>query len=139
MGRQHRRLPNQNHEVTLSGFHNFVDGLWPRCGDEHIIIFSTNHVDKLDQAFCILVEWMCISTYCSPCGFKLLAANYLSIKDRFLFEETENLIKIVKLKLADSTLKGLIEFILLMKKGNEEAEAKDKSNAKRDEAISSDM
>ncbi|KAG9148177.1 hypothetical protein Leryth_014093, partial [Lithospermum erythrorhizon] len=33
--RQHK--PNQ---VTLSGFLNFIDGLWSSCGDERIIIFT---------------------------------------------------------------------------------------------------
>ncbi|KAI3794241.1 hypothetical protein L1987_36870 [Smallanthus sonchifolius] len=38
------------HGITLSGFLNFIDGLWSNCGDERIIIFTTNRKDKLDPA-----------------------------------------------------------------------------------------
>ncbi|CAH9107101.1 unnamed protein product, partial [Cuscuta epithymum] len=36
--------------VTLSGLLNFIDGLWSSCGDERIIIFTTNHKERLDPA-----------------------------------------------------------------------------------------
>lgn len=35
-------------EVTLSGLLNFIDGIWSACGEERVIVFTTNHVDKLD-------------------------------------------------------------------------------------------
>ncbi|MBA0730804.1 hypothetical protein Golax_023246, partial [Gossypium laxum] len=37
-------------EVTLSGLLNFIDGIWSACGGERIIVFTTNHVEKLDPA-----------------------------------------------------------------------------------------
>ncbi|KAF3612477.1 hypothetical protein FXO38_36820, partial [Capsicum annuum] len=37
-------------KLTLSGLLNFIDGIWSACGQERIIIFTTNHVDKLDPA-----------------------------------------------------------------------------------------
>ncbi|XBI13557.1 hypothetical protein VPH35_140281 [Triticum aestivum] len=37
-------------KVTLSGLLNFINGLWYACGGERIIIFTTNHKEKLDQA-----------------------------------------------------------------------------------------
>ncbi|XP_059063852.1 AAA-ATPase At4g25835-like [Cryptomeria japonica] len=37
-------------KVTLSGVLNFTDGLWSCCGSEKIIIFTRNHVDRLDPA-----------------------------------------------------------------------------------------
>jgi len=37
-------------KVTLSGVLNFIDGLWSACGGERIIVFTTNHVEKLDPA-----------------------------------------------------------------------------------------
>ncbi|CAN0861614.1 Protein HYPER-SENSITIVITY-RELATED 4 [Linum grandiflorum] len=41
----------QNQErVSLSGLLNFIDGLWSSCGDERIIVFTTNHKEKLDPA-----------------------------------------------------------------------------------------
>ncbi|KAL8267640.1 hypothetical protein R6Q59_001438 [Mikania micrantha] len=45
--------PPGSHEeqrITLSGFLNFIDGLWSSCGQERIIIFTTNRKDKLDPA-----------------------------------------------------------------------------------------
>uniref|UniRef100_A0A803LSX5 Uncharacterized protein n=1 Tax=Chenopodium quinoa TaxID=63459 RepID=A0A803LSX5_CHEQI len=37
-------------DVTFSGLLNFIDGIWSACGEERIIVFTTNHVDKLDPA-----------------------------------------------------------------------------------------
>ncbi|KAF8698836.1 hypothetical protein HU200_035095 [Digitaria exilis] len=37
-------------KVTLSGLLNFIDGLWSACGEERLIVFTTNHVEKLDPA-----------------------------------------------------------------------------------------
>ncbi|CAD6258987.1 unnamed protein product [Miscanthus lutarioriparius] len=37
-------------KVTLSGLLNFIDGIWSACGEERLIVFTTNHVDKLDPA-----------------------------------------------------------------------------------------
>ncbi|WJX55617.1 hypothetical protein P8452_41369 [Trifolium repens] len=35
---------------TLSGLLNYMDGLWSSCGEERILIFTTNHKDKVDPA-----------------------------------------------------------------------------------------
>ncbi|CAK8562211.1 unnamed protein product [Lathyrus sativus] len=37
-------------QVRLYGLLNFIDGLWSTCGDERIIVFTTNHKEKLDPA-----------------------------------------------------------------------------------------
>ncbi|KAH0991891.1 hypothetical protein GBA52_003374 [Prunus armeniaca] len=37
-------------QLTLSGLLNFIDGLWSSCGDERIIVCTTNYKDKLDPA-----------------------------------------------------------------------------------------
>jgi ATP-dependent 26S proteasome regulatory subunit len=37
-------------QVTLSGLLNMVDGLWSSSGQARVLIFSTNHVDRLDPA-----------------------------------------------------------------------------------------
>ncbi|RRT38859.1 hypothetical protein B296_00048284 [Ensete ventricosum] len=49
------KLPGEKEDkekskVTLSGLLNFIDGLWSACGRERLIIFTTNHVEKLDPA-----------------------------------------------------------------------------------------
>lgn len=36
--------------VTLSGLLNFTDGLWSCCGEERIIVFTTNYRDSVDPA-----------------------------------------------------------------------------------------
>ncbi|KAF2319330.1 hypothetical protein GH714_014848 [Hevea brasiliensis] len=36
--------------VTLSGLLNFTDGLWSCCGEERIIVFTTNHRENVDPA-----------------------------------------------------------------------------------------
>ncbi|CAM0955507.1 unnamed protein product [Alopecurus aequalis] len=41
---------DDENKVTLSGLLNFIDGLWSACGGERIIVFTTNHKEKLDPA-----------------------------------------------------------------------------------------
>ncbi|KAI3963226.1 hypothetical protein MKX01_030356 [Papaver californicum] len=37
-------------EVTLSGLLNFIDGLWSTTGGARLIVFATNHIEKLDPS-----------------------------------------------------------------------------------------
>ncbi|VFQ95693.1 unnamed protein product [Cuscuta campestris] len=37
-------------KVTLSGLLNAMDGLWSTCSGERVIVFTTNHVEKLDRS-----------------------------------------------------------------------------------------
>ncbi|KAL3340912.1 hypothetical protein AABB24_029191, partial [Solanum stoloniferum] len=49
VGLQNRENDNDTTEddkITLSGLLNFIDGLWSSCGDERIIVFTTNHKDR---------------------------------------------------------------------------------------------
>ncbi|KAG9459849.1 hypothetical protein H6P81_004357 [Aristolochia fimbriata] len=67
--------------VTLSGMLNFTDGLWSCCGEERIIVFTTNHVDSLDPAL-IRHGRMDVHVRLGACGaeaFKVLATNYLGL------------------------------------------------------------
>lgn len=86
---------NPKPQVTLSGFLNFIDGLWSSCGDERIIVFTTNHKNKLDPALLRpgRMDVHIDMTYCTPCGFKMLAFNYLGITEHPLFVEVETLLK----------------------------------------------
>jgi mitochondrial chaperone BCS1 len=125
-------------QITLSGFLNFIDGLWSSCGDERIIIFTTNRKDKLDPALLRpgRMDVHIHMSYCTPSGFKLLASNYLNISEHNLFEEIEDLISEVAItpaEVAEQLLKdddpnialsGLIEFFDVKRKENEEAAAK---------------
>lgn len=130
--------------MTLSGLLNFIDGLWSSCGDERIIVFTTNHKEKLDPALLRpgRMDVHVHMSYCSPSGFRLLAANYLGIKDHLLFGEIEEQIDMTKVTPAEVAeqliksdepgiaLQGLIEFLKVKKKENEEAD----EEAKRKQA-----
>ncbi|KAK6150641.1 hypothetical protein DH2020_015573 [Rehmannia glutinosa] len=150
--------PESHHQeeskVTLSGLLNFVDGLWSSCGDERIIIFTTNHVEKLDPALLRpgRMDVHINMSYCTPCGFKLLASNYLGIKEHALFEEIEDLIRKAKVTPAevaeqllkdddhDVALQGLIGFIHEIKENEvadqEDEKAKGESGDKKLEVLS---
>ncbi|PON65142.1 Spastin [Parasponia andersonii] len=113
------------YEVTLSGLLNFIDGLWSSCGDERIIILTTNHKDRLDPALLRpgRMDVHIHLSFCTPCGFKMLAANYLGITEHQLFSEIEQLIETVKLTPAEigeqllkieepeTSLRGLLDFL----------------------------
>ncbi|KAF5454436.1 hypothetical protein F2P56_024102 [Juglans regia] len=135
-------------QVTLSGLLNFIDGLWSSCGDERIIVFTTNHKEKLDQALLRpgRMDVHIHMSYCTPCGFRLLASNYLGIIDHQLFDEILESIETIKVTPAevaeqliknedpDIVLKGLIEFLDLKMKENEKAKAQ-KQSAEKVESV----
>ncbi|XP_059670817.1 AAA-ATPase At2g18193-like [Cornus florida] len=125
---QDRELGNDvpNTKLTLSGLLNFIDGLWSSCGDERIIIFTTNHKDRLDPALLRpgRMDMHIHMSYCTIQGFKLLASNYLGINDQHrLFGEIENLIENVEVTPAevaeelmksedtDAALGGVVTFL----------------------------
>ncbi|GJU38162.1 AAA-ATPase-like protein [Tanacetum coccineum] len=141
LARENRRRGYQEEQkVTLSGFLNFIDGLWSSCGDERIIIFTTNRKDKLDPALLRpgRMDVHINMSYCTPCGFRLLASNYLGITEHKLFEEIEDLIREVEITPAevaeqllkdddpDIALGGLIEFFDVKRVENEQAKVKAK-------------
>ncbi|CAN6484924.1 unnamed protein product [Victoria cruziana] len=90
-------------DLTLSGFLNFVDGLWSSCGDERIIIFTTNHKEKLDPALLRpgRMDMHVNMGYCSFSGFKVLASNYLGIHDHPLFGHIKDLMQRVQITPAE--------------------------------------
>lgn len=119
------RYDQGSSRVTLSGLLNFIDGLWSSCGDERIIIFTTNHKDRLDPALLRpgRMDVHIHMSYCTPCGFRMLAENYLQISEHPLFSEIERLIQVkqvtpaevgeqlLKNEEAEVALEGLIEFL----------------------------
>ncbi|KAK7291206.1 hypothetical protein RIF29_06161 [Crotalaria pallida] len=125
---QNREVDNDGDDedkVTLSGLLNFIDGLWSSCGDERIVIFTTNHKERLDPALLRpgRMDMHIHMSYCSFSGFKTLAANYLRIQDHPLFEDIERLLhevnatpaevagELMKSDNTDGALKGLINFL----------------------------
>ncbi|VFQ95691.1 unnamed protein product [Cuscuta campestris] len=82
-------------KVTLSGLLNFIDGLWSTCSGERVIVFTTNHVEKLDPALTRRgrMDKHIELSYCTFEGFKVLARNYLELEDHPLFESIEVLMR----------------------------------------------
>lgn len=66
-------------KVTLSGLLNFIDGIWSACGEERLVVFTTNHVDKLDPALIRTgrMDKKIEMSYCDFESFKFLARMHL--------------------------------------------------------------
>ncbi|XP_062203951.1 AAA-ATPase ASD, mitochondrial-like [Phragmites australis] len=94
---------DDDRKVTLSGLLNFIDGLWSACGGERIIIFTTNHKEKLDPALIRRgrMDMHIEMSYCRFEGFKVLAKNYLGVAEHELFGEIRRLLEEVDMSPAD--------------------------------------
>ncbi|WCJ19031.1 P-loop containing nucleoside triphosphate hydrolases superfamily protein [Euphorbia peplus] len=85
----------ENGRVTLSGLLNFTDGLWSCCGEERIIIFTTNHRENVDPAL-VRCGRMDVHVSLGNCGmhaFKALVKNYLGVESHSLFDVVESCIR----------------------------------------------
>ncbi|KAL5081544.1 hypothetical protein RYX36_009965 [Vicia faba] len=85
---------NGHNKMTLSGLLNAVDGLWSCCSEEHIIVFTTNHKERLDPALLRpgRMDKQIHLSYCNFFAFKKLAVNYLCITEHELYEKIEQLL-----------------------------------------------
>ncbi|KAJ4813216.1 P-loop containing nucleoside triphosphate hydrolases superfamily protein [Rhynchospora pubera] len=94
---------DENSKLTLSGILNFIDGLWSACGGERIVIFTTNHVEKLDPALIRRgrMDMHIEMSYCTFEAFKVLAKNYLGILEHELFDTIQTLLSEVNISPAD--------------------------------------
>ncbi|KAJ3695329.1 hypothetical protein LUZ60_000706 [Juncus effusus] len=101
--KQEEEVEVDPNKVTLSGLLNFTDGLWSVCGEERIIIFTTNHVEKLDEALIRAgrMDKHIEMSYCCFEAFKVLAKNYLGVDGHPLFDSVRNLIEKVHVTPAD--------------------------------------
>ncbi|XP_021274471.1 AAA-ATPase At3g50940-like [Herrania umbratica] len=112
-------------QVTLSGLLNAIDGLLSCCGDERIIVFTTNYKDRIDPALLRagrMDKHICLS-YCTVSTFKQLVANYLGISNHDLFCHIEKIMEGIKVSPAEvagelmkskdpkTCLNGLIQFL----------------------------
>jgi hypothetical protein len=90
-------------KVTLSGLLNFIDGLWSACGGERIVIFTTNHLEKLDPALIRRgrMDMHIELSYCTFEAFKVLAKNYLRVVKHDLFDTIKILLGEVNMTPAD--------------------------------------
>ncbi|KAK9283320.1 hypothetical protein L1049_011559 [Liquidambar formosana] len=86
---------DENGRVTLSGLLNFTDGLWSCCGEERIIVFTTNHRENVDPAL-VRCGRMDVHVSLGTCGmhaFKALAMNYVGVESHALFDVVESCIR----------------------------------------------
>ncbi|KAL8495881.1 hypothetical protein ACS0TY_019846 [Phlomoides rotata] len=82
----------ENGRVTLSGLLNFTDGLWSCCGEERVIVFTTNHREMVDPAL-LRSGRMDVHISLGPCGMhalKALVRNYLGLESHVLFDVVES-------------------------------------------------
>ncbi|KAM1434488.1 hypothetical protein ACFX2I_042563 [Malus domestica] len=115
----------EDDKISLSAVLNFIDGLWSTCGEERIVVFTTNHKDRLDPALLRpgRMDLHIHMSYCTFGGFKTLAYNYLLIHEHTLFGEIEMLLdraqatpaevagELMTSDDAHVSLQGLIEFL----------------------------
>ncbi|PWA51683.1 AAA+ ATPase domain-containing protein [Artemisia annua] len=141
-------------KFSLSGLLNFIDGLWSSCGDERIIVFTTNHKYKLDPALLRpgRMDMHIHMSYLTMDGFKTLAANYLNIhNDHWRFKEIEELInckevtpaevaeELLKSDNVEVVLEGLVNFLKGKKKeAGETNEGINEDTGESDEGINED-
>ncbi|KAG8056066.1 hypothetical protein GUJ93_ZPchr0001g29883 [Zizania palustris] len=102
----------KHQKVTLSGLLNMVDGLWSSSGHERILIFTTNHVDRVEPAL-LRPGRMDMHVHMGYLGFgafRELAANYHGVVDdgHPLFPEIEALLREVEVAPADVAEKLLM-------------------------------
>ncbi|XP_038892960.1 AAA-ATPase At3g50940-like [Benincasa hispida] len=140
-------------QLTLSGVLNVIDGLWSSCGDARIIVFTTNHKEKLDPALLRpgRMDMHVHMTYLTPSGFEILASNYLQINHHQRFKEIQDLImevevtpaeiaeELMKSDDADVALESVVEFVNGKKKKKMEKECNSDPIENVDGQISRDI
>ncbi|KAG6383968.1 hypothetical protein SASPL_156243 [Salvia splendens] len=81
--------------VTLSGLLNFTDGLWSCCGEERVIVFTTNDRGAVDPAL-LRRGRMDVHVSLGTCGMhavRELARNYLGLESHALFDDVEKCVE----------------------------------------------
>lgn len=138
-------------KVTLSGLLNFMDGLWSASGGERIFVFTTNHVDKIDDALIRRgrMDKHIEMSYCCFEAFKVLAKNYLDLDAHEKFDAVGRLLSEIEISTADvaeslmpksaeiGADECLENLITALSKAKEEAES-DKLGGEREEKESTD-
>nr|XP_016479997.1 PREDICTED: AAA-ATPase At5g17760-like [Nicotiana tabacum] len=132
------RPPRDQQQFTLAGLLNFIDGLWSSCGDERVIIFTTNNKDKIDPALLRpgRMDMHIHMSYLTIEGFTVLAKNYFKVHDHqnWHFTEIQQLIESVQVtpaEVAEELMKSdnakiclerLVKFLKRKRMKNEETE-----------------
>ncbi|KAG8383379.1 hypothetical protein BUALT_Bualt04G0006400 [Buddleja alternifolia] len=92
-------LKDKRMKLTMSGLLNSIDGIWSACGGEKIIVFTTNHVEKLDPALIRRgrMDKHIEMSYCGFEAFKVFAKNYLRLHSHGLFGKIGGLLDETKM------------------------------------------
>ena len=121
----------KTNRFTLSGLLNYMDGLWSSGGEERIIIFTTNHKEKIDPALLRpgRMDMHIHLSFLKGNAFRILASNYLGIEGHHpLFEQIKELLEKIEVTPAvvaeqlmrnedpDVALEALVKFLKEMDK-----------------------
>ncbi|XP_072978653.1 AAA-ATPase At4g25835-like [Typha angustifolia] len=82
-------------KVTLSGLLNFTDGLWSCCGEERVIVFTTNYADEVDPAL-LRPGRMDVHVRLGACGMHVvreLVERYVGVEEHELLGVVESYIR----------------------------------------------
>lgn len=115
----------------MSGLLNYMDGLWSSGGEERIIVFTTNHRERIDPALLRpgRMDMHIHLSFLKGKAFRVLASNYLGVEgDHPLFEEIDGLLEKIEVtpavvaeqlmrnEDADVALEALVKFLKDMDK-----------------------
>ncbi|KAJ0046066.1 hypothetical protein Pint_05141 [Pistacia integerrima] len=85
-------LSEKSRAVSLSGIFNFMDGIISCCGEERLMVFTMNDKDQIDNQALMRAGRIDVQIHFPLCDFstfKILASNYLGVKDHKLFVQVE--------------------------------------------------
>ncbi|KAG4931435.1 hypothetical protein JHK82_048541 [Glycine max] len=128
---EHKPVKVNTKKFTLSGLLNYMDGLWFSGGEERIIIFTTNHRERIDPALLRpgRMDMHIHLSFLKGMAFQALASNYLGIEGYHpLFEQIKELLEKIEVTPAvvaeqlmrnedpDVALEALVKFLKEMDK-----------------------
>ncbi|QCD91065.1 mitochondrial chaperone BCS1 [Vigna unguiculata] len=116
----------KSEKFTLSGLLNYMDGLCSSGGEERIVIFTTNHKEKIDHALLRpgRMDMHIHLSFLKGKAFRVLASNYLGIEgDHPLLHQIDDLLEKIEITPAvvgeqllryedpDLSLEELVQFL----------------------------